>query len=387
MDNPSQSFSMITQLEPLINDGSLFRRQVAPSSVSLTPNPLITGTTEFSDGWIIDWYNRHRNKKAQDVACYYATDVIVAGDGQIWLNDSIVSSAEIMPIYVSNVLELNTGGSSNFHHVRSRPIRVIDYPCLVALGHGIKVYGHFLIELLFRLLIADRAFFQPNRLPYRILLDFEAPKWLLKILEDYFDIKPDDVEFFFPQHERILLRHGYFTTNIFQDYGINPFANELIDDLIERVYKPSTILLPRRIFVTRKRFQNPAAPYRICMNEQNLVDIAVKRHGFTPISFEDLPWHQQIAHFRESEIVLGQAGSGLHNALFCRKGSRLASVGNMNYVQAEIGALRQQHNAFFTNGVDLRGEFSVDELSFEAFLDKVCSFSKANNELISRCLC
>jgi len=350
----------------------LFRRPVAPPAFSLRPLPLIAGTAHFTDQWLQEWFEGHQERAARDVACYYAKDAVISGDGQIWLGGSLITSAEIMPVYVTNVLDLAHGGNDRLHLPTRLPIRIVDAPCLVATGHGIAVYGHFLIELLFRLLIGRQAFFEVDTIPYRILLDFAAPRWLLMILEENFGIGPEHIEFFLPQHERVLLRHAFIPTNIFQEYGINPFANNLIERLMERLKIQTEVAQPSRIFIARGQFYNPASPFRVCRNEQDLIDFAVKRHGFTSVKTETMSWKKQITLFRNAEIIVGQAGSGLHTALFSKPGSRLGSIGNMNFVQAEIGALRRQHTAFLTAKVELKGEFTLDKEIFESFLDKVC---------------
>jgi capsular polysaccharide biosynthesis protein len=72
-------------------------------------------------------------------------------------------------------------------------------------------------------------------------------------------------------------------------------------------------------------------------------------------------------------IIVGLAGSGLHNALFSPPGSRLASIGFINFVQSEIAGLRGQNIAFLTREVNLAGDFTVNEAVFEAFLARVCA--------------
>jgi len=350
----------------------LFRRQIGPAAVSFSPLPLIAGTERFTDRWLREWFVSPADRKARDVACYYATDAIISGDGQIWLLDSLITSEEIMPPYVLEGLGISQGGNDQLHSTARLPIRTIEGPCLVATGHGIKVYGHFVIELLFRILIGREAFFQVDHPPYRILLDFAAPSWLLRILEENFGLGPASIEFFFPQQERVLLRHAIIPTSIFQDSGINPFANYLIDNLMQRLEIQAQPRQYPRIFVARGNYHNPASPFRICKNEQELINIAIKRHGFKSVKVETMSWRQQIALFWNAEIVIGQGGSGLHTALFSKPGSRLASIGNLNFVQAEIGALRRQHTAFYTENIELKGHFSVDENLFQAFIDRVC---------------
>jgi capsular polysaccharide biosynthesis protein len=95
--------------------------------------------------------------------------------------------------------------------------------------------------------------------------------------------------------------------------------------------------------------------------------------SFTGVTLETMTWKQQISLFHDAEIIVGQAGSGLHNSLFSGAETRLASIGFMNPVQSEIGALRGHHNAFLTNGINLRGEFMVNEQVFRTFLNQVCA--------------
>lgn len=351
----------------------IFRRQVAPPALGMQGLPLISGTEPFVPDSLVDWHSGYQNGDERDVACYYMMDAVVSGAGQVWVGDHLITSPEIMPPYVANVLDIANGGNNGLHSSAKLPIRTIEAPCLVAIGHGIHVYGHFLIELLFRLLVAHRAFFQSECIPYRILLDWAAPKWLLKILEENFGIGPADVEFFFPEREQVLLRHAFVPTRLFQDDMINPFANDLIADLLDRLNIQSEARPLRRIFVARNRFHNPKAPHRICVNEPSLIATAVEHYGFTSVTMETMTWLQQIALFQQAEIIVGQAGSGLHNALFSRPGSRLASIGFMNLVQSEIGALRGQHNAFWMKGIELKGEFRVDEEMFGTFLARVCA--------------
>jgi capsular polysaccharide biosynthesis protein len=113
----------------------------------------------------------------------------------------------------------------------------------------------------------------------------------------------------------------------------------------------------------------------VCANEQNLIDIACKKYDFVPVLLEDMKWRDQISLFRNADVIVGLAGSGLHNALFSNRESRLASVGMLNLVQSQIGALRGQRNAFLSKGIVLSREFSVDEDVFGTFLKAVCDSS------------
>jgi capsular polysaccharide biosynthesis protein len=349
---------------------SLLRLQVAPSEKAASPLPLMEGTEAFAPPWIAAAHERFRDTGARDVACYVAANLCVAGDGQIWIDDHLVTAPEIMPPYIAARLEVANGGNDLVHGTRALPVRRIERPCVVAAGHGVSVYGHFLTEMLFRILVARRAL-QANFARAALLLDKRTPSWLLEILSKYLSIGHEHIEFFDAKTERVLLREGIFPTRLDRNFGYHPLANALLDETFERLGAPKPATAAPRMFITRRQFSNPASHYRRCVNEDRLIEIAAN-HGFVPIEIERLTWPEQIALFRNAEIVLGLAGSGLHNALFSQSGSKLASIGFMNLTQYEIGALRRQRNAFFTTDVTLAGDFSVDETEYAKLVEILC---------------
>ena len=333
--------------------------------------PLLSGSETFAESWVVDWHNGPQKCKLNDVYCYFVDDAIVSGDGQIWIADHLITSPEVMPIYVARGLELEREGNTRLHRDRKLLVRTISDPCLVAIGHGTRVYGHFLIEMLFRLMVAQEAMAKSG-VRYRVLLDRESPAWLLYILHHYFGVQLDQMEFFHPSAERIHLKHAIIPGRVLQDYGFHPYANILLRRLLASLPTAKLEYASRRFFILRNKLVNPAAPNRICINEPQLAAIAARVHGFVPITIENMEWRDQIAIFQGAEIILGQAGSGLHNALFSSSSSRLASIGFMNQVQSHISALQLQRMAYLTKNVELKGEFTVDETVFGEFLGRVC---------------
>jgi capsular polysaccharide biosynthesis protein len=346
----------------------IIRRPIAAICSGPSPLPLIPGTERFAPDWVVKWHREHHSWPTVDVACYSVIDAVVSGSGQIWLDGKLVTSLEVMPAYVAQGLGIQDGGNERLHAAAALPIRCVDTPCLVALGHGIQVYGHFLIELLFRILVARRAF-GVTGLRYNVLLDQAAPEWLIRILLDDLRIEPSRLEFFKPKEEQVRLRHAIISSRVPR---YHPVAKDMLDELVADLMIAQSIRPHQRVFVARNRFHNSAAPYRICANEKALADTAAARHGFHPVAIEKLGWRDQIGLFRDADIVVGQAGSGLHNALFSKPSSRLASIGIMNLVQSEIGIMRSQQNAYLAKGINLSGEYRVDEASFRDFIDLVC---------------
>jgi capsular polysaccharide biosynthesis protein len=347
----------------------VIRRQIAPPIGHTRRVPLIPGTERFAGPWLPMFHGEHPGWIDHDVAVYSIREARISGDGCIWLEDRLVTSPEVMPQYVAKQLDVEHGGHPELHRTAALPVRAIETPCLVAAGHGVHVYGHFLKEMLFRILLAQAAF-QDTGLRYHILLDREAPAWLLRMLIDDLRISPDDLAFFDPKVEQVRLRHAIVPSLLLQPGGFHRIANDMLARMLAGLNLRSFAPTPKRVFVARRDFSNASSAYRYCLNEEALITIAARRHGFTPVTVESMTWSQQIAAFRDAEIVLGLAGSGLHNALFSEPGSALASIGVMNVIQSEIGHLRRQHNAFL-DGIPDSGEFAVDEAQFTAFLDAV----------------
>jgi capsular polysaccharide biosynthesis protein len=360
---------ILATLSDLRNEtGQIFRLSIAPAAGGYQPRHLIPGTEEFAFPWLRRWHQEPHNWPPYDVACYSVLDAVVSGAGNVWIADRLVTSPEVMPPYVADGLGVADGGNDRLKREHSLPIRSVARPCLVAVGHGIRVYGHFMIEMLFRILVARRAY---GGLKFRsgVLLDKQAPSWLLDILTNDLGISTDDFEFFDSSIEQVRLKHAILPGRVFIGERVHPVANELLDEFLHNLTIPA--FGRRRVFVTRRGFSNPAAPHRICTNEQELAEIARLDHGFEPIAPEEISWREQIALFRDAEIIVGQAGSGLHTALFASSGSRLASIGFMNLVQPQIASLRGQETAYFAEEVKLSGEFRVDKDAFRRFIGAV----------------
>jgi capsular polysaccharide biosynthesis protein len=149
------------------------------------------------------------------------------------------STIALMPLYVANVLGVATGGNDQLKRERDLPIRLIARPCLVAVGHGIRVYGHFMIEMLFRILVARKAF-GGMKLRSSVLLDKQAPGWLLDILTNDLGISPDDLEFFDSSQEQVRLKHAILPGSVFIGERVHPIANELLAEFLQNFAIPAS---------------------------------------------------------------------------------------------------------------------------------------------------
>ena len=354
-------------------DHDLGRLELAPAAMSLPARPLVPGTEAFAPEWLVAHHARGARSPRPGLACYFIRDATVSGNGQVWLGERLVTARDLLPRYMQGLMGLGGTLNQNMLKAHHLPERIIDPPTAVLLGHGIHVYGHFLIEMLFRFMQVETALGR-RAAGMRYLLDRAAPPWLLRILTEDLRIPVEHLVFFDPRQERVLLRRAVVPTHVGgEEHGFHPMAAELADRAAARLNLPATTT-PRRFFATRLDFSNPASgAKRVCLNEPALIEIARREHGFEPLALQDLPWPQQVAAFRHAEIVVGAFGSALHTAQFSPRGTRMGVIGFGALVQSNISAMRQTDMAYLARDIDIHGAFMIDEQAFRRFLAALCA--------------
>lgn len=343
---------------------------VAEAARPFQPRPLLHGTEQFAEAWLAKWHRMEHGWRGRAVSCYFASDAVISGTGQIWLGDRLLTSGALMPQYVRTGLQLDRGGSEVLKGNATLPIRPIAEPCILLAGHGVRIYGHFLTETFLRLRVAQKAL-QGSSVKCKVLLEKNSPDWLTGILREYLGVRPNDFEFFDSSAERVLLRKAVLPELPRDQEFFHPLAAQIADELGEELRIREKAPEAERIFVSRSLFSNSHHDQRKCSNESELMRIAAEEYGFTPVFVETLPWPKQIALFSHARLILGLFGSGLLNALFSSAGARVGAIGRWNLLQSEIGTLRRQENAYLD--IEVKLKYSVDENLFRAFLAALTS--------------
>jgi O-antigen biosynthesis protein WbqL len=96
--------------------------------------------------------------------------------------------------------------------------------------------------------------------------------------------------------------------------------------------------------------------------------IAEREFGFTVLQPETLAWPLQVELFKNAKVIVGEFGSGMHNAIFAGEGAHVGCIGLNNLTQTYIGALRRHQNLYLSTIPLENGEFEVDEAMFRTFL-------------------
>lgn len=305
---------------------------------------------------------------AFDLAALGPLPVRLNGPGLVWAHDTLLDDNTIMPVYVPGQLARSDGAM--LKAATALPVRCDPRPALVFHGWGVQVYGHFLIEMLPKLLLAARfpALFG-NALP---VLDRAMPDWLIAILREHCGIDPSRAIWFDSRAEQLDLDQAVILPLLTRVGGYHPLTGPLVDGFVAR-----TAIAPERptprLFVARGDFSNPAAPRRRLTNEAELAGIVEREFGFAPIHPEILPFAEQVGLFAQAEAVVGQAGSGMHNALFAPAGCRIGMIRFPAPDQSAIASLRGHRIAYLTETVSEPepGVHYVNPQSFRTFLARL----------------
>jgi len=341
---------------------------VLPAAAMPRPARLIPGTEGGSPGWIGTHHRNQAERQAAAVNCYTVEGLVIGGIGYAFVQDRLILSPEIMPPYWHATL--TDDRQEEPARVVALPLRRIAGRTVAFTGWGTDTYGHLLVEMLPRLLVAREAL--GGFAGAKLLLPADSPAWFDDILRQALGGTLPAVERYDTLRERVVLEEGVLPGLPLQRDGFHPGLNPLMDRLRDALIGPQAASLAPRVFVSRALFFNPATMRRRCLNELRIAEIAATEYGFAVIAPETLPWATQMRLMAGAEIIAGEFGSALHGAIFARSGTRVAALGIGNLTQSQIADLRGQEIAYLaTETPNALGRYAIDEWAFRRFMDAV----------------
>lgn len=350
--------------KPFFSQSGLAKEVVYQGEVANSYLPLLPGTERFAPAWLRNRHLKPQIHSVHDLSCFFSEDVSVSGIGYVFVEGKLLTSAEFMPNYWRA-----TAVSDSWAGLRrdcELPQTKIDEETIVCCGWGIDVYGHFLIEMLPRLWLARKAI--GNQIGgYKLLMSRLAPNWLRRIVTQQLGFSDKQIVTYSPREEQVRLHHAALPTLSGSDVGFHPALNDMVGSLLHGT-KDSNNLRISRLYVSRAGFFNPSTPNRKCENELELERIAETEFEFTVIHPEQLSWPIQINLFHSADIIVGEVGSGLHNAIFTKSGAKIGALGFNNLTQSSIGALRGHHNAYLAVADSGEETYLVDPEMFRDFM-------------------
>lgn len=270
-------------------------------------------------------------------------NVLVSGRslvGRSWL---IYRLAPFAPAYVDDYLTHNL-------HVGDRKIarkqRISAPGVTVLLTHwNSNVYGHWLLEGMPKLLLLRQiAHHLP---PFRIVLPMSLGSWISAWIRE---ILPEATIESYDDSRSYLHCRTLLLPTLLADPVHHLFHPELAR-LLATLDPPITPRRGRKLYVSR------VAPslYRQLANQAEIEDIAV-REGLELVRPETLPISEQIALFASADLLVGEFGSAMHNALFSPRDTRVFCLNWINGLQSRIAQLKQQRVGYLlpSDGVPVK---------------------------------
>ncbi len=187
-------------------------------------------------------------------------------------------------------------------------------PTLVLAQPGSRVFGHWLIEVLPRLLLAQCLGLEFDR----VLLPSPFPIELTPLLKSH-GLSPDRIAWLESGREIARLDDGIVCANLHFETAFAPMARPVMRDL-RAVLAPVPWRRPwRRIFISRRNWslQNRRLRNREAITER------LRIAGFQEIILEALPLAEQARLLSEASHVIAEDGSACHMMIYAEPGSRL----------------------------------------------------------------
>jgi capsular polysaccharide biosynthesis protein len=275
-------------------------------------------------------------------------DVEMRANFQAYRDGAPIFAHGLYPDHVKTWHDKGVLGCLDVEHVVDH-----DEPAFCVTTFPLRTYGHFLLEMLPKILLALAL--QEGGRNARIAFpsDAGAATEIVKRI-----CPPESLLLYESRKERLRLRTSLHPTLLMQSQMHN-LGVALVRLLTLRMAleAPATQTLGPRLFLSRQKWP---VGYRTLANEGELSDVA-SDFGFQSVHPQDLSWPEQIRMFAGATHVISAYNSALHGTLFCPAGTRLFSLGRVNSFQDSVSASMGHHIGYLSPSV---GELSrYDPLS------------------------
>lgn len=246
----------------------------------------------------------------------------------------------------------------------------IEEPVLIADGVSCEVFGHWIVDYLPRFGVA-KDFLKEEFDEKKILLANYTPEWAIELLSLFLNINRDNLIFYNPDQDIILCKNAILPSYSYAEtFMFHSYFKEFYRSLYPMPSKEEQI---RKILISRSscKESNRKFPLRGFFEQE-----ALKR-GYEIIHPEQIPILEQAKIFSEAKVVIGEHGSGMHNAVFSDQGTIVGCLGFWNAVQLHIGFVMEHQNVYLTKGCkwpdEHTNEYCIDcsEADIISFFGKI----------------
>jgi capsular polysaccharide biosynthesis protein len=319
---------------------------------------------------------------APDVDYYVVPDAVLAGGGAMPMVDgAYLYFSSVFPEYVRYFME---GDIKDEFWAHPPTQRSIELPAAISVIHNNIVFGHWLLEMFPKLLLLNSSLQHLRSVP--IILPSTAPAYIQRTIQSVLGDWP--VVTYDRFAERVEVKTLILPGSMQESYYYHPRANVLFDQdakaaaegLAQGLRRAADRLIgrpgPERLFVSRR---DVVSGFRKLTNAAELEAIA-RAAGFRVLAPERMAWRDQVAAFSRAKVIVGEFGSGMHNAIFAPRGAKVVCLNWIVETQSRIAGLRSQSVGYVLppDGApklfSLDGEFTeyqIDPAHFREALERV----------------
>ena len=294
------------------------------------------------------YVDRLANLKAIDLVALGSANLHPSADYTVTVGLSLVEE-QAPPWY---------GEATRAAIAADRPIEEIGGEVVIVARYGFWTWGHWLGELLPKIVMVEAAF--PGRFRFIVPDTEDVPKWrnFRNSIQAY-GVSPDRLILIRPG-KTLRLKTAWAVTPIWSDHVMHPAAAEMMRGALPQ--KP--IEKARKIAIFREQ-----ADARSLVNWSQIAE-CLSRCGYEAVEMAGLDFEDQVQLFREAHAIFGTLGSGLTGLIYAPIGVQVLSVAPHIFGDRFFYALVADRRGRYADvrgpiitpdsSIPHRGSFSVD---------------------------
>jgi capsular polysaccharide biosynthesis protein len=275
---------------------------LAPGESALAPKLRLAPGSDVQTGPFIE--EHAFVGPIEPIGCHFLNDIVHSGLLYPFQNGALVDDGShlsmVSALWLQNHPPHHPGGRAEVRR------RVITEPVIAVAGPGHQTYGHWIIDFLPRLAIAQAVLGERFR-TFKFLLLSDTPAWALTLLQHFFGItQADCIGFHADTDEYRCERVCYPTYAHTYPFLLHSFLHTFFRSFDHRS-------APRRRLCVVRRL--PGQDPRPFAGRDAFEDMAL-REGYELVDPQGMGVTEQAALFGAAAVVIGEYGSALHNSVF-----------------------------------------------------------------------
>ena len=347
--------------------------QLRPAERSVGPFPV----WELADGreWSFSNHWKAPSAELEPIGLHTVRDLMVSRPGVMRIDRFVGYDGATG----REALDGLTEGERRACSAESNLIK-IKGDVIVADGISSDIYGHWIVDYLPRFGVVRDLF--PERIrDIPVLLPAGTRRWVYELLALSCGISQDQIISYTPGNDVVRCARALLPSYCYtKEFTFHSYVREFYGSFGTGPGSGKTAAKTRKILISR---QNAGQSNRRFPHRHHFENMGLD-FGYEIIRPEETSIPEQIRLFSEARVVVGEHGSGMHNAVFSGPGTVVGCLGFWNSVQLHIGYLMGHTNVYLTRGCGWptaeRNEFllgmSVDDI--HSFFEKIENITTAS---------